>query len=156
MELEGVEPSSKQIAEVLSTRLAGYWLSDKARKTAPKPYRISFISSRRRSFATTSPKLRAPCDPAGIRHLHRQNVLSRNLVPGLSHFPTQSGLGSKSEVIFATWNFADDIYEHICKARRAYTTTYPLSKPVSPEEGVSLSVQVKCGCDFYIAKSVQR
>jgi HD-like signal output (HDOD) protein len=49
-------------------------------------------------------------------------------------------LGSESEVIFATWNFADDIYERICNARRAYTTTYLLSKPVSPEEGVGLSL----------------
>jgi hypothetical protein len=62
-------------------------LSDKDRKTAPKPYRIPFISSRRQGNGTTSPKLRAPCDPAGIRHLHRQNVLSRDLVPGLSHYP---------------------------------------------------------------------
>ena len=46
VELEGLEPSSKQIAEVLSTCLAGYWLSDKARKSAPKPCLISLISPR--------------------------------------------------------------------------------------------------------------
>ena len=46
---------------------------------------ISFISSRRRNLVMTSPKLRAPCSPVGIRLLRRQNVLSRNLVPGLSH-----------------------------------------------------------------------
>ncbi len=86
VELEGVEPSSKRIAEVLSTRLAAYWLSDKDRKTAPKPYRIPFISSRQQGNGTTSPKLRAPCGPVGIWHLRRQDVLSRNLVPGLSHF----------------------------------------------------------------------
>lgn len=112
VELEGLEPSSKQIAEVLSTCLAGYWLSDKARKSAPKPCLISLILSYRRSVGTTSPKLRALCDPVGIRHLRRQNVLSRFLEAGLSHYPFNR-LGSKSEVIFASCLFSDDIYERI-------------------------------------------
>jgi len=41
VELEGVEPSSKQIAEVLSTRLAACWLSDKASENGTQDLIVS-------------------------------------------------------------------------------------------------------------------
>ena len=39
VELEGVEPSSKQLTDVLSTCLSGGWLSGWLRTSAPKATR---------------------------------------------------------------------------------------------------------------------
>ena len=44
------------------------------------PVLSSFFSPWHQGAATTSPKLRAPCAPAGIRHLHRQDVTLPDLV----------------------------------------------------------------------------
>ena len=132
VELEGVEPSSKQGTKMLSTCLAGYWFSCRDRKRAPKPCLSFFISSHSRSLCATSPKLRAPCDPVGIRHLHRQNVLSRFAEPGLSHLYFIR-LGSKSEVVIANCCFANVFTGLSATPGMLTNPSTLLSKPVSPE-----------------------
>lgn len=103
VELEGVEPSSKQAAKMLSTCLAVYWFSNIARKMAPKQYLSLLILSCNQGSYRTSPKLRAPrlpgwnqaCPPAGCP------------VPtpciGMKPQSTVIRLGSESVVIIANY-----------------------------------------------------
>jgi hypothetical protein len=55
VEPEGIEPSSKQVTDKVSTCLSCYWLSGINRKQAPNLYRSPFIFAVAPGLATTSP-----------------------------------------------------------------------------------------------------
>jgi hypothetical protein len=79
VELEGVEPSSKQGTDTLSTCLSPYWLSGVAREEAPKPNLIPFISSGNRDLLRTS--LNFACVPCPDRN--QATPSAERLVPDL-------------------------------------------------------------------------
>lgn len=134
VEPEGVEPSSKQGTDRLSTCLSCYWLSELAREEAPKTKTYSLYLIRKQGLPPDQPDL---CLRPVIRPESGRSICGTSRPAtraGLSQ-STKLRLGCECEFVIANCSVAKSFYGTAHIARHAYVPTHLAVKTKATPSG---------------------